>query len=98
MTRELAKITLMPRNPIPDRDPVEDVFTGYLLKFDDTYLLTVELHPDAEPIISGECVLHYGVRFLGKPHLSIVPGLIALDYGEILTGKDAWDFLLNRSN
>lgn len=38
------------------------------------------------------------VEYLGKPHLAIVPGLVALDYGDILTGEAAWDFLLRRSN
>jgi hypothetical protein len=26
-----------------------------------------------------------------------VPGLVALDYGHMLTGEDAWNFLLKRS-
>jgi hypothetical protein len=42
-------------------------------------------------------VLRFGVRFLGKPHLSVVPGLVAVDYGTMLTGEGAWDFLFRRS-
>jgi hypothetical protein len=42
--------------------------------------------------------VRYGLQFLGKPHLALVPGLIVLDRGEMLTGEDAWDFLLRRSN
>jgi hypothetical protein len=47
---------------------------------------------------SGNLVIRYGVRYLGKPHLSIIPGLVALDYGDVLTGEAAWNFLLKRSN
>jgi hypothetical protein len=49
-------------------------------------------------VYQGAMVVRYGVRYLGKPHLSIVPGLIALDYGEMLTGEAAWEFLTRRSN
>ena len=43
-------------------------------------------------------IVRYGVRFLGKPHLSVVPGLVAIDYGEMLIGEEAWIFLTKRSN
>ncbi len=42
--------------------------------------------------------MRYGVQYLNKPHLSIVPGLLALDSGAMLTGEAAWRFLLERSN
>lgn len=49
-------------------------------------------------IVSQGVVLRYGVRLLEKPFQSIVPGLIALERGELLTGVTAWDFLFKRSN
>ncbi len=49
-------------------------------------------------VVSGEFIVRYGVRFLGRPHLSLVPGLVALEYGEMLTGEEAWTFIYRRSN
>jgi hypothetical protein len=88
----------MARNPIPERNPVHDLFAGSLLRVDSAYLLTVTPHSGAILIAQGSFVVRYAIPFLGKPHLSIVPGLVALDYGEILAGEDAWEFLLKRSN
>jgi hypothetical protein len=88
----------MPPDPIPERRPVGDTFTGSLLKIDDTYLLATASPTGIDPVASGLFVVRYGVRFLEKPFLSIVPGLLALDYGDMLVGDAAWDFLLNRSN
>lgn len=53
---------------------------------------------DADIAAQGSFILRYGIRFLGKPFRSIVPGLVAIDYGTFLTGEEAWDFLLRRSN
>lgn len=49
-------------------------------------------------LATGTFIVRYGLRFLGKLHVSIVPGLIVLDRGEIMTGEEAWDFLLKHSN
>ncbi len=81
---------------IPDRVPIGDPFTGSVIKDRGKHLLTT--FSSSAPIASGELVIRYGIPYLGKPHLSIVPGLIALDYGEMLTGEEAWDFVLTRSN
>jgi hypothetical protein len=98
MARRLPKTPPMSSNPIPDRDPIGDVFDGSLLKIDDQYLLGLDSSPDAETVIQGPLVVRYAVRFLDRPHLSIVPGLVVLDYGETLTGEEAWIFLTERSN
>lgn len=86
----------MPR--IPDREPIGDRFTGILAKTDQSHILSLEPISTTEIIASGEFVVRYAIRYLGKPHLSIVPGLVALDYGDILTGEAAWDFLIHKSN
>ena len=92
----------MSRPRIPDRDPIGDMINGTVLTYDDeTYVLTTaspDDATDAKTIADGELIVRYGVVFLGKPHLSIVPALIALDYGEFLTGEPAWTFLFKRSN
>jgi len=43
-------------------------------------------------------MLRYAARLLGKSFRSIVPALVAIDYGDFLTGEDAWEFILKRSN
>lgn len=87
---------------IPDRAPLGDSITGTLVKAGNHHLLLIDQPPanesGVEIIARGEFIIRYGVRYLGKPHLSVVPGLLALDYGDILTGEEAWDFLWNRSN
>lgn len=92
----------MPQPAIPDRAPLGDPVAGMLLKAGDHHLLMIDQllinESGVDSIASGEFIIRYGVRYLGKPHLSVVPGLLALDYGDILTGQEAWDFLWNRSN
>ena len=83
---------------IPERQPIGDTLDGMLLRLDATHILALAPLPDADVVASGTLTLRYAIRYLGKPHLSIVPGLLALDYGDILTGEEAWSFLLRRSN
>lgn len=86
----------MARNRIPDRDPIRDTFNGVLLLVDGVYLLSAQAVPGVNIAAEGELVLRYGVRFLEKHHRSIVPGLLALDYGDILTGERAWELIYKR--
>jgi hypothetical protein len=88
----------MARPAIPQRDPVGDPFSGVLLQVEKHYLLALTPQLDAEVVAEGDFVVRYGVRYLGKPHLSIVPGLVALDYGDMLTGEQALQFILRKSN
>jgi hypothetical protein len=83
---------------IPERQPIGDLFHGVLSKFENVHTLSIAQLPETQLVVEGELVIRYGVRYLGKPNFSVVPGLIALDYGEMLTGENAWNFLLNRSN
>lgn len=83
---------------IPPRAPIGDSFKGVLQKLDETVLLATTLFAGAEILKEGTLILRYGVTYLGKPHLSVVPALLALDYGEFKTGEDAWEFLLHKSN
>ncbi len=81
----------MPTKPIPDRDPYGEWVPGALLQQSGHWLLTLDAG-------AGPVLLRYAARYLGKPHLAVVPGLIALDYGDFLTGHDAWEFLFKHSN
>jgi hypothetical protein len=87
----------MPR-AIPERQPIGDLFRGVVLQVGTAQALALAAQPGADVLSEGEFIVRYGIRFLGKSHLSIVPGLVVLDYGDILTGDEAWDFLLKRSN
>jgi hypothetical protein len=82
----------------PERIPVGDPFAGFVIRADGAQFLATEEQPDSETFHAGTLIIRYGIRYLGKPHLSIVPGLVALDYGDILNGEPAWDFLIRRSN
>ncbi|MCU0463816.1 MAG: hypothetical protein MUF38_04530 [Anaerolineae bacterium] len=83
---------------IPPRQPVGDPFTGALLRVGYVYLLAASLSSEVEPVFSGQLTVRYGLRYLGKPFLAVVPALVALDYGDFLTGDAAWEFLTKRSN
>jgi len=84
------------RRPIPERAPLGDPFTGVILGAD-RQVLALAAESSLPVVASGSFIVRYGVRYLGKLHLSIVPGLIALDTGDLLTGEEGWNFLLNRS-
>jgi hypothetical protein len=82
----------------PKRKPYGETFQGVVLQVGDHALLSAAPLPEATVQHTGEMVLRYAVEFLGKPQYSIVPGLIALDYGEVIVGEEAWEFLFHRSN
>lgn len=83
---------------IPARQPYGEMFTGVMFAVGDEMLIASASVPDVPPVHSGSFVLRYAVEYLGKPQYSIVPGLIALDSGEMMVGEEAWNFLLHRSN
>jgi|FLYN01.1.fsa_nt_gi hypothetical protein len=87
----------MAGSAIPERKPIQDTFNGVVLQVGQSQALALVAPAGAQVIASGNLTIRYGIRYLGKPHLAIVPGLVALDYGEMLTGEDAWNFLLKRS-
>ncbi len=87
----------MTATPIPPRQPIEDQFSGKVIAVGtQTAVATEEV--SANVTARGSFVIRYGVRFMGKPHIAIVPGLVAVDYGQILNGEAAWNFLIKRSN
>lgn len=94
----------MPTKQIPERLPIEDSFSGALLNIENTVLLATSADIDHATeqsvtlVKQGDFIIRYGIPLLGKPHLSVVPGLLALDYGEILNGEEAFNFILRKSN
>ena len=83
---------------IPEQYPIGDFFTGNVIQIGDTQALATSDVSSKDIIANGMFVVRYGLRFLGKLHISIVPGLLVLDRGEILTNEEAWDFLFKHSN
>lgn len=88
----------MPKQQIPDRKPIGDVVSGIISQFDNRYILSIHAILSAEFIAEGDFIMRYGITYLGKPHYSIVPDLVVVDYGEMLVGEDAWEFLTKQSN
>jgi hypothetical protein len=83
---------------IPPRQPFSEAFHGVVLLHRGQQALALTPQAGTETLASGAFVLRYGVRYAGKSFLSIVPGLLVLDYGEALTGEEAWSFLVKKSN
>ncbi len=77
---------------------MSDAWNGLVLQIGAAQVLSLVPQPEATVIASGNCIVRYGLRFLGKLHQSIVPGLVVMDYGDFLTGEEAWEFLLKHSN
>lgn len=83
---------------IPQQNPVGDTFSGSIIQVNEAQALTVNDSAASHIIAAGTFVIRHGLRFLGKLHISILPGLLVLDYGEMMSGEEAWEFLLKRSN
>ncbi|RMG88261.1 MAG: hypothetical protein D6712_03960 [Chloroflexi bacterium] len=86
---------------IPERQPIHDIIQGYLLNVGEGkrhFALALNPPKITQNMQHGQFVVRYAIPYLGKPHYAIVPDLVALDYGDILTGEEAWNFLLKRSN
>ncbi|MEL6526818.1 MAG: hypothetical protein AAFQ07_14030 [Chloroflexota bacterium] len=88
----------MPAPRIPNLALIGDTIAGVVIAVDDHFLLTTEAIDGHDSVHHGTFTVRYGITYLGKPHKSLVPGLMALDYGAFKTGEEAWDFLLNKSN
>lgn len=78
--------------------PVGDLFTGFVVQWGDKQALATSTETGLDVLAQGDFVIRYGLRYLGKLHISVVPGLVALDYGDFLTGEAAWEFLIKGSN
>ena len=83
---------------IPEQSPIGDSSTGSIIQIGEAQALTAVESSTVQVIATGTFIIRYGLRFLGKLNISIVPGLVVLDRGEMMTGEEAWDFLLKHSN
>jgi hypothetical protein len=85
---------------IPEQEPIQDSFTGIIARHPTSGYQALVASPlnGLKTVAEGAFIVRYGLRFLGKLHRSIVPGLLVLDYGDMLTGEEAWEFITNKSN
>ncbi len=88
---------MAPREILP-REALEEHTFGALTQLNHQVVVSHEPLGIGEPLYHGQITFRYGVRFLGKTHYSIIPELIVLDYGTMMNGVEAWEFLLNKSN
>ena len=88
----------MAKQQIPDREPIADLITGVISQFDNFYILSAKPLVSAVEVASGDFYIRYGITYLGKPQYSIVPDLVVVDYGDMIVGEEAWEFLTKQSN
>lgn len=80
------------------RQPISDMLTGTVTEVDGQALLSLAQLDDGAAVAQGDLIIRYGITYLGKPHLSIVPHLVVADYGELLSGEAAWEFLMTSAH
>ena len=88
----------MKRKSEIQRQPIAERVSGIVTELDGRALLSPAELPAGKVIARGEWILRYGITFLGKPHLSVVPNLVVADYGELLNGEEAWAFLMSSAH
>ncbi len=88
----------MKRKSELQRQPIAERVSGIVTDLDGHALLSPVELPAGVVIARGELILRYGITLLGKPHMSIVPNLVVADYGELLNGEEAWDFLMTSAH
>ena len=80
------------------RQPIADQLTGVVTEVDGQALLSSAELTDGAAIARGELTIRYGITYFGKPQMSIVPDLVVADYGELLKGEAAWEFLMKSAH
>lgn len=88
----------MKRKPVIERLPISERIAGVVTQVDGQALLSPAELTEGAALVRGELTIRYGITYLGKPHLSIVPDLVVADYGELLKGEAAWDFLMTSAH
>ncbi len=88
----MKRKTEVPRQPISER------VSAVVTEVEGQALLSAGRLSEGEAVASGDLIIRYGITFLGKPQMSIVPHLVVADYGELLTGEAAWAFLMSSAH
>lgn len=88
----------MKRKTDVQRQPISEQVNGTVTKVDGRALLSTAEMTEGEAVARGDLILRYGITYMGKPHLSIVPHLVVADYGELINGEEAWTFLMTSAH
>ena len=87
----------MPQADTP-RQPITELAQGVATRIGEHVLLSSRKLPIGLELAQGHLHIRYGITYLGRPQLSIVPELVIADYGVLLNGEDAWQFLMEKSH
>ena len=87
---------------IPKPELIGDTLTGSLIDGPDGLILalgdqTPEVAPSQVTRPAGPLTVRYAIAYLQR-EAAIVPGLFATDLGDILVGREAWDFAQDETN
>ncbi|MDE2854336.1 MAG: hypothetical protein OXN88_09215 [Chloroflexota bacterium] len=88
----------MKRKTLVQPQPIAEQVVGVVTEIGDQTLLSSAELAEGRAIARGDLTLRYGITYLGKPQFSIVPRLVVADYGELLNGEAAWDFLMTKAH
>lgn len=88
----------MPKRTEGLRQPIAEPVSAVLTRVDGLSLLSERALEGGEALLCGEFEIRFGITYLGRPHSCIVPELVVADYGELLGGEQAWDFLMERAH
>lgn len=83
---------------LPERLPISDRVSAVVTRIDGRSLLSSASLDAGDELAQGVLIIRYGITYLGKPQLSIVPDLVVADYGEMLVGESMWQFLMQRAH
>lgn len=83
---------------MPERQPISERISAFVTCIDGISLLSLNALASGDLLAHGDLFLRYGITYLGKPQLSIVPDLVVADYGEILVGEAMWQFLMQSAH
>jgi len=88
----------MTKKKLPERQPISEKVSAIATRIDEGVLLSRLRLEAGEILAQGDLTLRFGITYLGKPQLSIVPDLVVADYGELLAGEAMWEFLMKSAH
>jgi hypothetical protein len=88
---------------MPSRIPAPDYFhesiDGAIYDLPRGNTLVIGTPPDTligiAPILSGHLALRYGLPLLAPSIEAVIPGLFVAERGGVLTGREAWDYIMS---
>jgi hypothetical protein len=82
---------------IPDPVYVTEKVAGHVIDLGTKKLLVIGAIPsdlaNYPALISGEIVIRYGIGTFVPMGDAVIPGLFAAEYGGMLVGREAWDYI-----